>query len=58
MDSNEGNPTLTKQVAFLTKIMRIENISFVKAVELINKLNEANLLDVYLDMHKEELEVW
>lgn len=58
MDSNEGNPTLTKQVAFLTKIMRIENISFAKAVELINKLNEANLLDVYLDMHKEELEVW
>ena len=42
-----------KQIATIKKVMQIEGVSFAKAIEIIDKLNEANLLDCYIDSHKE-----
>ena len=38
------------------KIMQIENCSFNTAINIIDRLNEKGLLDLYFEMHKIELE--
>lgn len=51
-----GNNTVTNQIILIMKIMQIENCSFNTAINIIDRLNEKGLLDVYFDMHKVELE--
>ena len=43
-----------KQTAIIKKVMQIESVSFAKAIEIIDKLNENNLLDCYINSHKED----
>lgn len=48
--------TVTSQITLIMKIMQIENCSFNTAINIIDRLNEKGLLDVYFEMHKVELE--
>ena len=51
-----GNNTVTSQITLIMKIMRIETCSFNTAINIIDRLNDKGLLDVYFEMHKAELE--
>lgn len=51
-----NNSTVTSQITLIMKIMQIENCSFNTAINIIDRLNNAGLLDVYFEMHKIELE--
>lgn len=48
----ETNIQATKQVIILKKIMEIENVSFNRAIQIIDALNDNNLLDYYLEINK------
>lgn len=51
-----GTNTVTSQITLIMKIMQIENCSFNTAINIIDRLNEKGLLDLYFEMHKIELE--
>lgn len=51
-----GANTVTSQITLIMKIMQIENCSFNTAINIIDRLNEKGLLDLYFEMHKVELE--
>lgn len=50
-----NNSTVTSQITLIMKIMQIEKCSFNTAINIIDRLNEKGLLDVYFEMHKIEL---
>lgn len=48
----ETNIQATKQVIILKKIMEIENCSFSTAIDIVDRLEKNDLLNVYLyEMH-------
>lgn len=51
-----NNSTVTNQIIILKKIMQIENCSFNTAINIIDRLNDKGLLELYFEMHKTELE--
>ena len=51
-----NNSTVTSQITLIMKIMQIEKCSFNTAINIIDRLNNAGLLDVYFESHKIELE--
>lgn len=50
----ETNIQATKQIILIKKVMQLENCSFSTAIDIIDRLKNADLLDVYFEMHKEE----
>lgn len=53
----ETNFNSHSQIILIKKIMEIENVSFNTAIQIIDRLNEADLLDYYInEMHKEDFE--
>lgn len=47
-----NNSTVTSQITLIMKIMEIENCSFSTAIDIIDKLEKNDLLNVYLyDIH-------
>jgi hypothetical protein len=53
----ETNIQATNQVILIKKVMQIEGVCFSRAIEIIDKLNEVDLLDYYMnEMHKEDFE--
>lgn len=51
-NGKESQPNNTKQIVLIKKVMQVEGVCFSKAIEIIDKLNEADLLDYYMnEMH-------
>jgi hypothetical protein len=56
-NGKESQPNDTKQIILIKTVMQIEGVCFSKAIEIIDKLNEADLWDYYMnEMHKAEFE--
>lgn len=56
-NGKESQPNNSKQIILIKTVMQIEGVCFSKAIEIIDSLNEADLLDYYMNkMHKEEFE--
>jgi len=55
-NGKESQPNNSRQIMLIKKVMQIEGVCFGKAIEILDNLNEAGLLDYYInEMHKEEL---
>ena len=55
-NGKESQPNSSRQIMLIKKVMQIEGVCFSKAIEILDNLNEAGLLDYYInEMHKEEL---
>lgn len=55
-NGKESQPNNSNQIILIKKVMQIEGVCFGKAIEILESLNEADLLDYYInEMHKEEL---
>lgn len=55
-NGKESQPNSSNQIKLIKKVMQIEGVCFSKAIEILESLNEADLLDYYInEMHGEEL---
>lgn len=55
-NGKESQPNNSNQIILIKKVMQIEGVCFSKAIEILESLNEADLLDYYInEMHKGEL---
>ena len=53
----ETNVNAASQIIIMKKIMAIENVSFGRAIEILDALDQAGLINYYMhEMHKEEFE--
>lgn len=51
-NGKESQPSSSKQIILIKKVMQIEGVCFSKAIEIIDRLNEVDLLDYYMnEMH-------
>jgi hypothetical protein len=51
-NGKESQPNSSKQIILIKKVMQIEGVCFSRAIEIIDKLNEVDLLDYYMnEMH-------
>lgn len=56
-NGKESQPNNTKQIILIKAVMQVEGVCFSKAIEIIDKLHEADLWDYYMnEMHKEDFE--
>lgn len=56
-NGKESQPNNSNQIVLIKKVMQIEGVCFSKAIEIIDSLNEADLLDYYMnEMHKDDFE--
>ena len=54
-NGKESQPNNLNQIILIKKVMQIEGVCFSKAIEILDSLNEADLLDYYInEMHKED----
>ena len=55
-NGKESQPNNSNQIILIKKVMQIEGVCFSKAIEILESLNEADLLDYYInETHKEDL---
>lgn len=52
----ETNIQATNQIILIKRIMQLENCSFNTAIDIIDRLKNEDLLDVYFEMHKIEFD--
>lgn len=55
-NGEERQTNNSNQTILIKKVMQIEGVCFSKAIEILESLNEADLLDYYInEMHKGEI---
>lgn len=55
-NGKESQTNNSNKIILIKKVMQIESVCFSKAIEILESLNEADLLDYYInEMHKGEI---